>query len=55
MTLWNFPAWLTLLLVGLRGTGYIEWSWLFVFSPYPVFLLVFFSLLWWCRKSERKC
>lgn len=29
----NFPSWLTLLLVGLKLTGYIDWGWLMVFAP----------------------
>lgn len=35
----GFPSWLTLLFIGLKLTGYIDWSWLWVGSPIWIALL----------------
>lgn len=32
---------LTVLFVGLKLTGFIEWSWLLVISPIPIWLVLF--------------
>lgn len=54
----NFIGWLTILFVGLKLTGYIEWSWWWVFSPMwlpPVVVLVTSFLLWLIAKFLLFC
>lgn len=44
----GFLGWLTLLFVGLKLTGYIGWSWLWVLSPIwiPVVIVLVFAFIW---------
>ena len=38
----TFPSLLTILFIGLKLTGYIDWSWLWVLSPiWGTFLIAF--------------
>lgn len=41
----GFPALLTLLFIGLKLTGYITWSWIWVLSPMWVVFLIVFTIL----------
>lgn len=41
----NFFSWLLLLFVGLKLTGYVTWSWLWVLSPLWIPLAVVFVIL----------
>ena len=36
----GFTGWLTLLFIGLKLTGYIDWPWIWVLSPIWIGLLV---------------
>lgn len=40
----GFLGWLTLLFVGLKLTGYIAWSWVWVLSPLWVPLAIFIAV-----------
>lgn len=44
----SFPALLTILFIGLKLTGYIDWSWWWVLSPLwlPVALIAVLAVLW---------
>ncbi|WP_165737627.1 hypothetical protein [Streptococcus dysgalactiae] len=47
----SFSSLLTLLFIGLKLTGYLDWSWWWVLSPVwgmlaVVFLFYFFAWLW---------
>lgn len=53
----TFPGFLTLLFIGLKLTGFIDWSWWWVFSPLwicaaagVVFILLAFILSAWSDK-----
>jgi hypothetical protein len=56
----GFFGWLTLLFIGLKLTGYIEWSWLWVLSPLwiPILFLVitlgFFLAAFYPHKQKDK-
>jgi uncharacterized protein (DUF983 family) len=41
----GFPALLTLLFIGLKLTGYITWSWVWVLSPLWIGLALMLSIL----------
>lgn len=43
----GFTGWLTILFVGLKLTGYINWPWIWVLSPIWIGLLIviFFAVL----------
>jgi hypothetical protein len=41
----GFPGWLTILFVGLKLTGYINWSWWWVLSPLWISALVGLSII----------
>jgi hypothetical protein len=41
----GFVGMLTVLFVGLKLTGYIDWSWWWVLSPIWISLLVFITIL----------
>ncbi len=44
----NFPSLLTILFIGLKLTGYIDWSWIWVLSPLwisGILVLVFLALM----------
>lgn len=43
----GFLGWLTLLFIGLKLTGYIDWSWWFVLMPLYIVpaVLLFFAML----------
>lgn len=46
---------LTVLFVGLKLTGFIEWSWLLVISPIPiwlVFMLCVFALAFYAEMKK---
>lgn len=40
----GFPALLTLLFIGLKLTGYIDWTWLWVLSPMWISFLAFVAV-----------
>jgi hypothetical protein len=42
----NFPNLLTLLFIGLKLTGYIDWSWWLVLSPTILLVAVLIFALW---------
>lgn len=51
----NFFEGLTLLFIGLKLTGYVEWSWVWVLSPIWIGLVcafVFLALLGLCSESS---
>lgn len=41
----NISSWLTVLFVGLKLTGYIDWPWIWVVSPIWISLLIFLLIL----------
>jgi hypothetical protein len=41
----GFIGLLTILFIGLKLTGYIEWSWWWVFSPIWITILIVFVLI----------
>ena len=41
----GFPGLLTVLFIGLKLTGHINWSWLWVLSPLWISLLLFFVIV----------
>lgn len=41
----GFPALLTLLFIGLKLTGYITWSWIWVLAPMWIVFLIVFAIL----------
>jgi ABC-type phosphate/phosphonate transport system permease subunit len=41
----GFIGWLTLLLIGLKLAGFIEWSWLMVFTPMLVTIVLAFIII----------
>lgn len=41
----GFTALLTLLFIGLKLTGYITWSWVWVLSPMWIVFLIIFTIL----------
>lgn len=40
----NFLSWLTLLLIGLKLTGYVVWPWMWVLAPVWIPLLIIGSV-----------
>lgn len=47
---------LLILFIGLKLTGFIDWSWWWVLSPLWVCIILFlglFAFLWWAGESKK--
>lgn len=57
----GFIGLLTILFIGLKLTGHITWSWIWVLSPLWIGLVIFvclfvvvFLIIWWKEKKKYK-